>query len=411
VGTGLYTITAAVATPAFSPASGSYTGPQTVSIGTSTAGASIRFTTDGTTPTESAGTLYTASFTLSSATTLKAIAYKSGLIDSPVATALYTFVSVSIVAPVQPIYAATGQTEQFYATVSGSTNQGITWSAVFGTITAAGLYTAPASAPASGFDTVTAASVAYPSATASAQVMLAGTQVTVSPAYPTGVFLVAGGPGQEFTAVVTPNQNQAVTWSVSTAATAPPYGTFSPSVATSSGGFYTPPPASAQLTSTIPNLVLATSQADSTASGAAVVYIDPVPTPRVISMSPLNGTGSTVTFTVQVTGGGAPVQEMDLFFNTSLTEFVPGAGCLMQLYPSGQVFVGDDTYTWQGSPYCSVGSATFYPSGNGGTMVVTVAFTSLWSGTTQNVWATVVNTNNMIDPVDMYQQMGQWGIP
>ena len=48
------------AAPTFSPAAGTYTSAQTVTISTTTSGASIRYTTDGSTPSETAGTLYSA---------------------------------------------------------------------------------------------------------------------------------------------------------------------------------------------------------------------------------------------------------------------------------------------------------------------------------------------------------------
>ncbi len=78
-----------VATPLFSPAGGLYFSPQTVTISTTTAGASIYYTTDGSTPT-SASTLYSAPITISSTTTLKAIA-TLGTIDSGINTAVYSF--------------------------------------------------------------------------------------------------------------------------------------------------------------------------------------------------------------------------------------------------------------------------------------------------------------------------------
>ncbi|HTR34899.1 MAG TPA: DUF2341 domain-containing protein, partial [Bryobacteraceae bacterium] len=81
----------AVVAPAFSPAGGAYTSAQTVTISTTTPGASIRYTTDGSTPSETVGTLYSGPVTVSSALSLNAIAYRSGLIDSAVTTAQYTF--------------------------------------------------------------------------------------------------------------------------------------------------------------------------------------------------------------------------------------------------------------------------------------------------------------------------------
>jgi len=78
-----------VAAPTFSVPGGTYSTAQTVSISSTTSGASIRYTTNGTAPSETVGTLYSGSVTVSSSETLMAIAYKSGLADSPVASASY----------------------------------------------------------------------------------------------------------------------------------------------------------------------------------------------------------------------------------------------------------------------------------------------------------------------------------
>ena len=79
-----------VARPTFSPGAGTYTSAQSVTITTTTSGALIRYTTDGSTPSETAGTLYSGAITVSATTTIKAIAYASGLTDSAVASAAYT---------------------------------------------------------------------------------------------------------------------------------------------------------------------------------------------------------------------------------------------------------------------------------------------------------------------------------
>jgi hypothetical protein len=81
---------AVVAAPSFSPSPGTYTSAQSVTISTTTSGASIRYTTDGSTPTSTTGTLYSTPVSISVTTTLKAIAYKSGMIDSSVTTGVYT---------------------------------------------------------------------------------------------------------------------------------------------------------------------------------------------------------------------------------------------------------------------------------------------------------------------------------
>ena len=79
-----------VAAPAFSPAGGSYTSAQAVTMSSSTSGATIRYTTDGSAPTETHGTVYSAAVNISATTTLKAIAYKSGYADSSIVSATYT---------------------------------------------------------------------------------------------------------------------------------------------------------------------------------------------------------------------------------------------------------------------------------------------------------------------------------
>ena len=78
-----------VASPVISPSAGTYSSAQTVTISTSTEGAKIYYTTDGTTPsTES--TKYTGAISISKTTTIKAIAVADGMADSDIASAKYT---------------------------------------------------------------------------------------------------------------------------------------------------------------------------------------------------------------------------------------------------------------------------------------------------------------------------------
>lgn len=83
-------VMAVTAAPSFSPNGGTYTSTQNVSITSATSGASIRYTVDGSTPTSSTGTLYSGPFSVSASTTIKAIAYNTGMVDSNVSTASYT---------------------------------------------------------------------------------------------------------------------------------------------------------------------------------------------------------------------------------------------------------------------------------------------------------------------------------
>jgi hypothetical protein len=88
---GTYTIAGggSAATPTFSPAAGTYSSAQSVTISDATSGATIYYTTNGTTPTTSS-TQYTGPITVSSTETLEAIAVATGDTNSAVASAAYT---------------------------------------------------------------------------------------------------------------------------------------------------------------------------------------------------------------------------------------------------------------------------------------------------------------------------------
>ena len=94
-----------VATPTFSPPARAYFAETPVTITSATSDAIIRYTTDGTTPTESSGAIYTGPVTIqgpintnstgtitnaSGVTMLKAVAYKGGMRTSDVWTGIYT---------------------------------------------------------------------------------------------------------------------------------------------------------------------------------------------------------------------------------------------------------------------------------------------------------------------------------
>jgi len=78
-----------VASATILPNGGNFDGSTTVSINSSTANATIYYTTDGSTPDQSS-MLYTAPITLTSSVTLKAVAFKDGLNPSWATTATFT---------------------------------------------------------------------------------------------------------------------------------------------------------------------------------------------------------------------------------------------------------------------------------------------------------------------------------
>jgi len=92
VGSAVYTINLTVATPTFSPAAGTYSLAQTVTISDSTSGSTIYYTTNGTTPTTSS-TVYSSAIMVSATETLEAIATHSGETNSAVGSAAYTISS------------------------------------------------------------------------------------------------------------------------------------------------------------------------------------------------------------------------------------------------------------------------------------------------------------------------------
>ncbi|MDR1136468.1 MAG: S-layer homology domain-containing protein [Clostridiales Family XIII bacterium] len=88
-------VVAAPEAPTASKAAGSYSGSQSVSLSTATAGAKIYYTTDGNTPiVNNQSQLYTSAITVNKNMTIKAIAEKDGAV-SPVSSFIYT-ISASV---------------------------------------------------------------------------------------------------------------------------------------------------------------------------------------------------------------------------------------------------------------------------------------------------------------------------
>lgn len=83
-----------VATPAFDPVAGTYSSAVSVTLSDATNGVAIYYTTDHTTPSK-ASTLYTGPITVSSTTTIEAVAMKNGFSDSAIASATYVISSTS----------------------------------------------------------------------------------------------------------------------------------------------------------------------------------------------------------------------------------------------------------------------------------------------------------------------------
>ena len=83
------------APPTFSLATGAYNSIQSVTISTTPGAATIRYTTDGTIPSSTVGTLYSSPVAIGATCTLQAMAYEAGLANSTVTSCAYTITSSS----------------------------------------------------------------------------------------------------------------------------------------------------------------------------------------------------------------------------------------------------------------------------------------------------------------------------
>ena len=122
VGSAAYTILAPAATPTFSPGAGAVLSGTMVTISTTTAGATIRYTTDGTDPGPSS-TQYTAPIAITAAVTIKAMATAPGFTDSAVASAAYTILAPAATPTFSPGAGAvlSGTTVTISTTTAGAT--------------------------------------------------------------------------------------------------------------------------------------------------------------------------------------------------------------------------------------------------------------------------------------------------
>ena len=131
-----------VSTPTFSPAGGTYTSAQSVTLSDATSGATIYYTTNGTTPTTSS-TVYTGPITVSSTETLEAIAVATGDTNSGVASAAYT-ITATVAMPAFSLGSGTYSTAQSVA-ISDATSGATIYYTTNGTTptTSSARYTGP----------------------------------------------------------------------------------------------------------------------------------------------------------------------------------------------------------------------------------------------------------------------------
>jgi hypothetical protein len=324
---GTYTVTATSAADTTKSASASVTVSAAPVVAVSITPGSASLTTGGTQQ-------FTASVTGSSNTAVTWSAtggtITSGLYTAPSAAGSYTVKATSVadstksasanvtvsaapvvavtISPVSASMLSSG-TQQFTASVSGSSNTAVSWSATAGSVSSGGMYTAPAAA---GSYTVKATSAADSTKSASATVTVSAPVVAVAVSLSPGSASLSTSATQQFTATVTGSSNAAVTWSATG-------GTIS------TGGLYTAPSTAGTFT------VKATSVADSTKSASASVSVSvPVQHSATLTWSPGSAVVGYNVYRGSATGGpytmintslNAPADYVDLNVQAGQTYF------------------------------------------------------------------------------------------
>ncbi|MDP2389883.1 MAG: chitobiase/beta-hexosaminidase C-terminal domain-containing protein, partial [Acidobacteriota bacterium] len=179
-----------VALPTVSPAAATYATPQNVTMATITPGSTLRYTIDGTDPTESS-TAYTTAVSVANTTTLRIVGFKSGWTNSDTRIATYTMNFGTLAAPtIDPgtgsytgDVAVTMSSPQSGATIRYTTNN-------TAPTASSPIYSGPLSISTT---TTVRAKVFHPDYTASAETLRAYTLTTHTPTLGTAAGTYAPG--------------------------------------------------------------------------------------------------------------------------------------------------------------------------------------------------------------------------
>ena len=245
------------APPSFSPPAGAYSLGQQIVLNTTAPGVAIHYTTDGSQPSYYSA-VYEGPLVLSSTETINAVSMTEEISSSTATAAFSPSASKNLQVTPSQVSLPPSRSQSFTASVPGSSTPPVTWSVspAVGTISAAGVYTAPPAISSAQTVTVIAASAGNSTGSAKAIVSLTpptAVTVTVSPASAS----LSSSQSQQFTATETGTSNTNVTWSLN-----PAVGTIS------AAGLYTAP---ASVTSAQTVTVTATSSASPGISATATV--------------------------------------------------------------------------------------------------------------------------------------------
>lgn len=200
-----------------------------------------------------------------------------------------------------------GETQQFMASVTNTANTAVRWSIFpeIGSITAAGLYTAPGQVGVSSVVTVTAVSAADGTKLGQALVTLVNrVAISLTPATVT----LTANQTQQFAAVVAGTANTAVTWTLT-----PDIGTITPA------GLYTAPPT---LLVAVTVTLRATAAADSSRTATATINLQP-PAPPPAPVITDAGFTNAASFRASLQEGGIAPGEIITIFGQNMGPAVP----------------------------------------------------------------------------------------
>lgn len=262
------------------------------------------------------------------------------------------------------------------ATVTGATDERVTWSATGGgTVTDAGVFTAPAT---TGTSSVTATSVADPSASATATITISNATGVVVHVTPSTVNVAPGGEVQ-LTATVTGTTNTGVNWSVA------PLGMGT----VDSDGVFTASSTTGAVT------VTATSKANPSASAFARITI--TNSAPVVSITPLGAsmsTNETQQFTATVSNSTNQNVTWTATGGSITSSGLYRAGSSAGTFKVTATSEADPTVSASATVNISAVKVTVTPNGATAVAGSTVQFSAAVSGTTnKNVtWSTSAGT-------------------
>jgi hypothetical protein len=227
-----------------------------------------------------------------------------------------------------------GATQTFSASVyNDASNAGVNWSVSAGSITAAGVYTAPQPVTSTSTATITATSKADASKFASVIIALIPVSITLNPTNPAAML---SGASQPFTATVANDSaNAGVTWSVTNG------GAFS-AATTQSGAptVYTAPSPAISATAT----VTATSKTDPSKTASATISLISISVNPILPAAASLGSGGSQSFSATVLNDPT---------NAGVTWSIGTGPGALTAATSGSV-----TYTAPGTPILNAASVT-----------------------------------------------------